>query len=137
MELNENEISNNENTNTNDNNNDTTENKSDLSSKSVFVSGIPYTTTEDDLKAIFEKCGKIKSMKVPKYQDTGRNLGYAHIIFQKNKEAQKVFLINKTLNINKFELFTQNFFCFQNNNSKNFNFNQPSPSSKNKLIKLF
>ena len=88
MELNENEISN-ENTNNNDNK-DNTDIVGDTNNKSVFVSGIPYSTTEDDLKGIFDKCGTIKSMKIPKYQDTGRNLGYAHIIFQKNKEAQKV-----------------------------------------------
>ena len=88
MELNENEITN-ENTNNNDDNN----NQEDVNNKSVFVSGIPYTATEDELRAIFEKSGKIKSLKVPKYQDTGRNLGYAHIVFQKNKEAQKVFLL--------------------------------------------
>jgi len=89
MELNELEISKeNENTNNKDNN----DNKADLNNKSIFVSGIPYSTTEDDLRTIFEKCGTIKSMKIPKYQDTGRNLGYAHIIFKKTKEAQKVFL---------------------------------------------
>ena len=96
MELNENEISI-ENTNNNDNTN------SDINNKSVFVSGIPYSSTEDELKEIFDKCGKIKSMKIPKYQDTGRNLGYAHIIFNKNKEAQKVkiFFINLTQIKNK------------------------------------
>lgn len=83
MELNENEIT----------NGDNIINNEEINNKSVFVSGIPYSTTEDELKAIFEKCGKIKSLKIPKYQDTGRNLGYAHIVFQKNKEAQKVLNI--------------------------------------------
>lgn len=85
MELNENEIINDK---ANDNNNN---DNSGSNNKSVFISGIPYSTTEDELRVIFEKCGTIKSMKVPKYQDTGRNLGYAHIVFKKNKEAQKVF----------------------------------------------
>jgi len=61
--------------------------------KSIFVSGIPYLTSEIDLKKIFEECGKIKSMKLPKYQDTGRNIGYAHILFFKNKDAEKVRVI--------------------------------------------
>ena len=64
----------------------TTEN----TTKSIFISGIPYTSTEDEIKLLFEKCGKIKSMKVPKYQDTGRNLGYAHIVFQNKKGVEKV-----------------------------------------------
>lgn len=58
--------------------------------KSVFVSGIPYTTTETELREIFEKCGIINSIKLPKYQDSGRNLGYAHIVFQKQKGVEKV-----------------------------------------------
>jgi hypothetical protein len=27
---------------------------------------------------------------MPKYQDTGRNIGYAHIYFKKNKAVKKV-----------------------------------------------
>lgn len=92
MELNENE-----NTNKSDNTND----KGDVNNKSVFVSGIPYSTTEDELRAMFEKCGAIKSLKVPRYQDTGRNLGYAHIVFQKNKEAQKVSFISVNIDYSK------------------------------------
>ncbi len=80
MELNENEIIDDK----------TSMNKEDFNNKSVFVSGIPYSTIEDEIKEIFAKCGKIKSIKIPKYQDTGRNLGYAHIVFHKNKEAEKV-----------------------------------------------
>ncbi len=60
------------------------------SNKCVFVSGIPYNTTEDELRNKFELCGVIKELKMPKYQDSGRNIGYAHIYFKKNKSVQKV-----------------------------------------------
>jgi nucleolin len=58
--------------------------------KCVFISGIPYTTTEEELREKFQTCGIIREIKMPKYQDTGRNIGYAHIYFKKNKAVQKV-----------------------------------------------
>ena len=61
--------------------------------KCVFISGIPYDTTQDQIKEMFDKCGIIKEIKMPKYQDTGRNIGYAHIYFKKNRDVKKVFKI--------------------------------------------
>ena len=58
--------------------------------KCVFISGIPYTTTLEELREKFQTCGIIKEIKMPKYQDTGRNIGYAHIYFKKNKAVKKV-----------------------------------------------
>jgi RNA recognition motif-containing protein len=80
--INENEINNNE------------EGEGEISTKTVFVSGLPYETTEEELKKVFENCGAIKDMKIPKYQDTGRNIGYAHITFKKKKAVKKVKNIN-------------------------------------------
>ena len=47
----------------------------------VFVGGISYDATEDDLSDFFAKCGKIVSVRVPRYQDSGKPRGYAHIDF--------------------------------------------------------
>ena len=48
----------------------------------LFVSGLPYETTEEQLKVFFGDCAKdIGHIKLPKYQDTGRCLGYAHVMF--------------------------------------------------------
>jgi nucleolin len=58
--------------------------------KCVFISGIPYTSSEDELREKFSTCGVIREIKMPKYQDTGRNIGYAHIYFKKNKSVHKV-----------------------------------------------
>ncbi len=46
----------------------------------VFVSGLPYETTEDDVKNFFDFAGS-PLVKLPKYQDTGRCLGYGHVEF--------------------------------------------------------
>jgi RNA recognition motif-containing protein len=75
------EATNSEQANENINNND----------KCIFISGIPYETTEEQLREIFAPCGLIKIIKLPKYQDSGRNIGYAHIYFKKNKSVEKVY----------------------------------------------
>jgi nucleolin len=46
----------------------------------LFISGLPYSCTEDDLKS-FLSSDSITEVKLPKFQDSGRCLGYAHVIF--------------------------------------------------------
>ena len=71
-------------------NTNTTEEKNDTPTiKSVFVSGIPYETTEDDIRQIFEECGIITEIKMPRYQDSGKNRGYAHVSLKKNSHVKK------------------------------------------------
>jgi nucleolin len=71
---------------------DNKDNKEQLTNenKCVFISGLPYTATQEEIKEKFQSCGIIKEIKIPKYQDTGRNIGYAHIYFKKNKAVKKV-----------------------------------------------
>lgn len=80
--------------------------------KSVFVSGIPYDTTEEDINKIFSACGVIKFIKMPKYQDTGRNIGYAHIYYKKNKSVIKVKLFNLGLRIEQYIYWTKISYSF-------------------------
>jgi RNA recognition motif-containing protein len=67
----------------------------EVNKKCVFISGIPYNTTEEELREKFQTCGVIREIKMAKYQDSGRNIGYAHIYYKKNKGVKKVkiFLI--------------------------------------------
>ena len=64
--------------------------------KTIFISGIPYTATSDDIRKIFDDCGKIEELKIPKYQDSGKNRGYAHLTFKKTSSIAKALLKNKT-----------------------------------------
>ena len=49
--------------------------------KQVFVSGLPYETTEEQLKEFFGESAKdIGNIKLPKYQDSSRCIGYAHVL---------------------------------------------------------
>ena len=55
----------------------------------IFINGIPYETTEEELKNLFSPYGEIKLIKLPKYQDSGRNIGYGHIYFTTAESASK------------------------------------------------
>ena len=64
----------------------------------IFINGIPYETTEDELKELFYKYGDIEMIKLPKYQDSGRNIGYCHIYYTSSDSASKALeLDNYTL----------------------------------------
>jgi nucleolin len=68
-------------------------------SKSTFISGIPYEATQEDVTKHFEDCGKIVHVAMPKYQDSGKNRGYAHILFEKTSSLKKAILKDKKIYI--------------------------------------
>lgn len=49
----------------------------------AFFSGIPYECTEQDIKQFLGGVDGIAGIKLPRYQDTGRCRGYAHVKFDK------------------------------------------------------
>ena len=64
----------------------------------IFINGIPYETTEEELKELFSPFGEIEQIKLPKYQDSGRNIGYCHIYYTTSESAKKALeLDNYTL----------------------------------------
>ena len=55
--------------------------------RQLFISGIPYDTTKDQLLEFFsDERAAITEVKLPTFQDSGRCVGYAHVMFT-NKEA--------------------------------------------------
>ena len=62
--------------------------------KGIFISGIPYLTTEEELIDLFSKYGTITEIKLPKYQDSGKNRGYCHIYYESKKSALKALELN-------------------------------------------
>lgn len=51
------------------------------------MEGIPYTATDDDVQNFFASCGSIVSLRMPRYQDSGRPRGYAHVEFESKAQA--------------------------------------------------
>lgn len=82
----------------------------------VFVSGLPYSCTEEDVRAFFKECGTIESLRMPKsghmrhclparrwlircwlcgrWHDSGRCRGYAHVTFEEDEAAQHALELN-------------------------------------------
>src|SRR3546814_9110271 len=55
--------------------------------KTVYVEGIPYTASEEDVQSFFASCGTVISLRMPRYQDSGRPRGYAHVEFASKAQA--------------------------------------------------
>jgi RNA recognition motif-containing protein len=48
-------------------------------SKKLYVGNLPFTTTDDDLREVFEKHGTVESAKVITDRDTGRSRGFGFV----------------------------------------------------------
>ena len=55
----------------------------------LYVGGLSYATTEDDLRALFAQAGTVTSVAVIKDRDTQRSRGFAFVEMSSQAEAQK------------------------------------------------
>ena len=56
-------------------------------SSKIFVGNLAFNVTEDDLHAHFEKCGKIRWIKVATFEDSGKCKGYGWVNFEDAEAA--------------------------------------------------
>ena len=54
----------------------------------IFVGNLSFQVSEDDLRAHFEKCGKIRWIKVATFEDTGKCKGYGWVNFEEPEAAE-------------------------------------------------
>lgn len=57
--------------------------------KKLYVGGIPYSTTEDDLKAAFAEMGAVTSSAIIIDKMTGRSKGFGFIEMANDADADK------------------------------------------------
>ncbi|TDH67233.1 hypothetical protein CCR75_002163 [Bremia lactucae] len=75
----------------------------------VYVEGIPYQATEGDLVTHLSSCGTVREVRMPRYQDSGKPRGYAHVVFDKEAALEKAlnmdgkYLFNRYLSIRRAE----------------------------------
>jgi len=61
----------------------------------LYVGNIEYSATEDDLRGLFTRAGKVQSIRVIKDRDTGRPKGFAFLEMSTQAEAEKaISLLN-------------------------------------------
>src|SRR4030088_3851366 len=76
--------------------------------KKLFVGNIPHSTTEADLRALFEPHGAIEQVSIVTDRDTGRSRGSPFVEMTDSAEAEKAIaalngkeLGGRALNINE------------------------------------
>jgi cold-inducible RNA-binding protein len=76
--------------------------------KKLFVGNIPHSTTEADLRSLFEPHGAIAQVSIVTERDTGRSRGFAFVEMTDSAEAEKAIaalngkeLGGRALNINE------------------------------------
>ena len=57
--------------------------------RTIYIQGLPFSATEDEVRTLFEPCGKIASIRLPRWHDSGRIKGYGHVEFNDNSSATK------------------------------------------------
>eukprot|EP00598_Pedospumella_elongata_P003461 CAMPEP_0184985730 /NCGR_PEP_ID=MMETSP1098-20130426/14265_1 /TAXON_ID=89044 /ORGANISM="Spumella elongata, Strain CCAP 955/1" /LENGTH=277 /DNA_ID=CAMNT_0027509827 /DNA_START=26 /DNA_END=859 /DNA_ORIENTATION=- len=62
--------------------------------RTVYVQGLPFGATEDDVRNFFKGSGDIASIRLPKWHDSGKLKGYGHIEFKKSEGAAKALDLN-------------------------------------------
>ncbi|KAG8384038.1 hypothetical protein BUALT_Bualt04G0076500 [Buddleja alternifolia] len=65
----------------------------ELSSR-VYVGGIPYYSTEDDIRSYFESCGSITAVDCMTFPDTGKFRGIAMITFKTDAAAKRALTLD-------------------------------------------
>jgi RNA recognition motif-containing protein len=76
-------------------------------SKKIYVGNLPYTTTEGELRELFETHGEVHSVSVPEDRQTGRPRGFAFVEMDSQAADSAISELNgtvlggRTLNINE------------------------------------
>lgn len=55
----------------------------------LYVGNLPYSTTEDDLRALFSQAGSVVAVDVIKDRDTGRSKGFAFVQMSSQAEIEQ------------------------------------------------
>lgn len=54
----------------------------------LFVGGLPFSTTDDELQQLFADHGTVASAVVVKDRDTGRSKGFGFVEFENDEEGK-------------------------------------------------
>ena len=55
----------------------------------LFVGGLPFATTDDELKELFATHGAVASATVVRDRETGRSKGFGFVEFENDDEGKK------------------------------------------------
>lgn len=55
----------------------------------IYVGGLPYATTDDELRELFASFGTVESARVITDRDTGRSKGFGFVELSTDEEGEK------------------------------------------------
>jgi nucleolin len=55
----------------------------------VYVEGISYDAEEADVKLVFEAIGEVTGIRMPRWHDSGKPRGYAHVVFAEEGHVEE------------------------------------------------
>lgn len=70
----------------------------------LYVGNLPFTTTEEDLRTLFEQAGKVTAVDLIKDRDSGRSKGFAFVTMATQVEAEKAIATFNGYSMNNREL---------------------------------
>jgi len=59
----------------------------------IYVGGLAYETTEDELKELFAQHGSVESVNIIMDRDTGRSKGFGFVEMPSAEESQKAITV--------------------------------------------
>ncbi|EAY96296.1 hypothetical protein OsI_18195 [Oryza sativa Indica Group] len=68
--------------------------ESEKNAKKVYVGGIPYYSSEDDIRSFFEACGSITSVDCMTFPESGKFRGIAILTFKTDAAAQRALALD-------------------------------------------
>jgi nucleolin len=55
----------------------------------IYIEGLPFDATEGQITTFFQSAGRIASIRLPRWHDSGRLRGYGHVEFEDSEGASK------------------------------------------------
>lgn len=55
----------------------------------LFIGGLAWAATDEDLQTAFSECGNVVSASVVRFPDTGRSKGFGFVEYSTTEEAEK------------------------------------------------
>ncbi len=75
---------------------DTDQSAKDLVEHTIYVEGIPFDATPDQVKEFFSQGGidDVVELRLPTWQDSGRLRGYGHVLFESSASYEKALKLS-------------------------------------------
>lgn len=64
--------------------------------KSIYVGNLPWSSTEEEVRAAFENYGEVKSVKLIEDRETGRPRGFGFVEMEDNEAMSAIEALDGT-----------------------------------------